>query len=77
MAEPNSDNLVQLSYSKFSCYYSKKNYLCNEPNWDQLSEKDRLFWNSFITGIKTNFKEPTYGKQPEGFNLEVKPTKAS
>lgn len=51
-----SEQLVELAYSKFVNHYSKRNWFSNEPNWVQLSERDRKFWNEFVVGIKFNFK---------------------
>lgn len=56
------DNLIQLAYSKFACEYSKKNWICNCPNWDQLSESTQKFWTEFVKGIVNNF-EPEEGEE--------------
>jgi hypothetical protein len=50
------ENLSQLAYAKFACHYSSHNWVSNEPNWKQMSEKDKTFWLDFIKGVKTNFK---------------------
>lgn len=51
-----NDNLVELAYSKYSGYYSKKNYISNEPIWNQLSDNTKDFWRNFVFGIQHSFK---------------------
>lgn len=50
------DNLTELAYSKFASHYSRRNYLMNEPLFNQLGQRDKEFWKALIIGIKTNFK---------------------
>lgn len=49
------ENLTKFAYSEFCSHYSKRNWLSNEPLWNELDEKDKLFWKNFILGIKSDF----------------------
>ena len=48
-------NLTEFSYSKFCSHYSKRNWLSNEPLWNELCERDRQFWRDFVVGIRSEF----------------------
>ena len=51
-----SDQLVELTYAKYMCHYSKRNWFSNEPNFEQLCDNDKTFWKEFVKGIRSGFK---------------------
>lgn len=50
-----SQEIVELSYAKYAQYYSKKNWWCNAPLWNSLTDTDKEFWTSFIKDIQANY----------------------
>jgi hypothetical protein len=51
-----TEHIVELAYSKYCSHYSKRNWMMNEPNYEQLSEKDKQFWRDFVNLIKHDFR---------------------
>lgn len=51
-----SQQLVELTYSKWCGFYSKKNWFSNQPLWSELKEEDQKFWVDFVAGIRTGFR---------------------
>ena len=52
-----TDSLIELCYSRWCGYYSKKNWVSNQPLWTELSEDDQKFWREFIVTIRTPIKK--------------------
>lgn len=50
-----SQEIVELSYSRFAQHYSRKNWWANVPLWSTLSDSDKEFWVDFIKAIQSNY----------------------
>jgi hypothetical protein len=73
----NNDNIqmteiVELTYTRFSSYYSAKNWLYEWPLWANLSKEDKDFWVAFVKGVQNSFG--LTAKKPEKPDLPFLPS---
>jgi hypothetical protein len=52
-----NESLVQLVYTKFCGHYSPKNWVCNYPLYEALSDEDRQFWQQLVQGTRVGFRK--------------------